>query len=117
MKDPTRGGLAANLNEMAREVGFILDEESIPVRPEVRGACEMLGLDVLTVANEGKMIFVARPDVAQDVLACLKNDPYGQEATMIGRAIPRPGLVSLKTSIGAQRIVDVPFGEELPRIC
>jgi hydrogenase expression/formation protein HypE len=117
LKDLTRGGLAANLNEIARQVGFILEEEKIPVRPEVRGACDMLGLDVLTVANEGKMLFVAAPDTAQAVWETLRAHPLGKGAVQIGVADDRAGLVRLNTNIGGQRIIDTPYGEELPRIC
>jgi len=117
LKDPTRGGLAANVNEMARRVGFVLDEGLIPVRPEVRGACEMLGLDVLTVANEGKMLFVVSPDARQRVLDALRVHALGSEAAVIGWADEKTGLVRLKTTIGGERIVETPYGEELPRIC
>ena len=117
LKDPTRGGLASNLNEMAQRVGFILEEDKIPVRTEVLGACEMLGLDVLTVANEGKMIFAVAPDVAEKALDTLHSHPLGRHAAVIGHADERAGLVRLNTHIGGQRIIDTPYGEELPRIC
>ena len=117
MKDPTRGGLASNLNEMAQHVGFILQEDKIPVRNEVLGACEMLGLDVLTVANEGKMIFAVVADAAEKALETLRSHPLGQDAAIIGYADDRTGLVRLNTRIGGQRILDTPYGEELPRIC
>jgi hydrogenase expression/formation protein HypE len=117
MKDPTRGGMAANLNEMAHRVGFILAEEKLPVRAEVHGACEMLGLDFLTVANEGKMIFAVAPDTAENVLGILQSHPLGRQAAIIGHADERAGLVRLNTHIGGQRILDTPYGEELPRIC
>jgi len=117
MKDPTRGGLAANLNEMARRVGFLLDEEKIPIRPEVRGACELLGLDALTVANEGKMIFAISPETASKALDTLHRHPLGKDAVIIGSADNRIGLVRMKTTIGGQRIIETPYGLELPRIC
>jgi len=117
MKDPTRGGLASNLNEMAQLVGFILEEEKLPIRKEVLAACDMLGLDVLTVANEGKMIFAVAPDAAQKTLDALHSHPLGRNADVIGRADQRAGLVRLNTHIGGQRILDTPYGEELPRIC
>jgi hydrogenase expression/formation protein HypE len=117
MKDPTRGGLASNLNEMAQRVGFILEEDKIPLRKEVLGACDMLGLDFLTVANEGKMIFAVTPDAAQKALDTLHSHPLGRQAAVIGHADDRAGLVRLNTRIGGQRILDTPYGEELPRIC
>ena len=117
MKDPTRGGVAANVNEMARKVGFVLDEKSIPIRPAVHGACEMLGFDPLTVANEGKMLFAVAAEAGQRVLEILRTNPLGAQAAIIGRADARKGLVRMKTSIGGERIVETPYGEELPRIC
>jgi len=117
MKDPTRGGLAANLNEIARKVGILLEEDKIPVRNQVRGACELLGLDVLSVANEGKMLFVVSEKEAQKALEALNNHPLGRDAAIIGRVDDKAGLVRLKTSIGGERIIDTPYGEELPRIC
>jgi hydrogenase expression/formation protein HypE len=117
MKDPTRAGLAGAINEMAAKVGFLLDESAIPVLPTVRGACEILGLDVLTVANEGKMIFAVAPPAAKEVLRILRKHPYGSNAAVIGHADEKAGLVRMKTSIGGERIIDTPYGEELPRIC
>ncbi len=117
MTDPTRGGVASNLNEMAQKVGYLMDEQAIPVKPEVRGACEMLGLDVLTVANEGKMLMVVAPEAADKTIETLKNHPLGQDACILGIADERAKLVRIKTSIGGERIIDTPYGEELPRIC
>jgi len=117
MKDPTRGGLAACLNELALNVGFVLDEQALPIKPTVRGACDMLGLDPLTVANEGKMLFVVAPDAAPDALDTLRRHPLGRDAAIIGRVDKRAGLVRLRTTLGAERIVDMPYGEQLPRIC
>lgn len=117
MKDPTRGGLAANLNEMAQNVGFVLEEEKIPIRPEVQGACDLLGLDALTVANEGKMLFLVCPDSASKTLDILRDHPLGAEAAVIGRADDKKRLVRLKTALGGERIIDTPYGRELPRIC
>jgi len=117
MKDPTRGGLAANINEMAQKVGFVLDQQAIPVRPEVEGACDLLGLDPLTVANEGKMIFAVSPDVAPQTLDILHAHPLGTSAAIIGHADDKKGLVRMKTTIGGERIVETPYGQELPRIC
>jgi hydrogenase expression/formation protein HypE len=120
MRDPTRGGLAAALNELARQSGvtIVLDEASIPVRPEVEAACEMLGFDPMHVANEGKLIaFVPHVD-EESVLAAMRNDPRGRDARLIGRVEPgREPSVLLKTGIGGVRIVDMPAGELLPRIC
>ena len=117
MKDPTRGGVAANVNEMAQKVGFILDEKAIPVLPAVKGACDILGFNVLTVANEGKMLFAVAPHAAQKAVEILKSHPLGKNAAIIGLADDRPGLVRMKTTIGGQRIVEMPYGQELPRIC
>jgi len=117
MKDPTRGGLAASINEMAQKVGFVLEEQAIPVRRQVRGACEMLGLDVLTVANEGKMLFVAQADSAERALDVIRSHPLGRQAAIIGRADERAGLVRMVTDIGGERIIETPYGEQLPRIC
>ena len=117
MKDPTRGGVASTVNEMAQKVGFVLEEKAIPVLPVVRGACDILGFNVLTVANEGKMLFAVAPQAAQKTLEILKNHPLGKNAAIIGFADDRPGLVRMKTFIGGERIVDMPYGQELPRIC
>lgn len=117
LKDPTRGGIAANLNEIARQVGLVLEEPKLPVRPEVQGACELLGLDVLTVANEGKMLFVVSPESAEEALTTLRSHPLGRHAAIIGWADEHKGLVRLKTTIGGERIVEIPYGQELPRIC
>ncbi|MCP4711508.1 MAG: hydrogenase expression/formation protein HypE, partial [Planctomycetes bacterium] len=103
--------------EMAQNVGFILDQQAIPIRPEVEGACDMLGLDPLSVANEGKMILVVSPDAATQALDILKAHPLGEGAAIIGYADDKKGLVRMTTSIGGERIVDTPYGQELPRIC
>jgi hydrogenase expression/formation protein HypE len=120
MRDPTRGGLAACCVELANDsdVTNELDEAAIPVRPEVRGACELLGLDPLTVANEGKLVaFVAEPD-AQKALEALRHTPGGEHAAIIGTVMPRQAVaVILRTRFGGARIVEMPYGEELPRIC
>ncbi len=120
MRDPTRGGVATALNEIARVagVGIELDEASLPVRPEVQGACELLGLDPLYVANEGKMLFVIAPDVAEHVLEAMRGHPLGQDAAVIGRVVDEhPGRVVMRSRIGGRRVVDVLSGEQLPRIC
>ena len=120
MRDPTRGGLAAALNEMAAKSGVavVLDEEGIPVRPEVEGACEMLGFDPLHVANEGKLVIFVPESDCDAVLRAMWSHPLGREAVRIGRVEAEPaGRVLMETAIGGTRIVDVPAGELLPRIC
>jgi hydrogenase expression/formation protein HypE len=120
MRDPTRGGLATTLNEIALQsnVGIELIEEHMPVREGVEGACELLGLDPLYVANEGKLIaFVALED-ADKVLECIKTHPYGSEAVIIGKVVSEnPGRVFMRTGVGGTRIIDMLAGEQLPRIC
>jgi hydrogenase expression/formation protein HypE len=119
-KDPTRGGVATSLNEMAiaAEVAIALDERLIPVRPEVRGACEILGLDPLTIANEGKLLAVVAGEQAERALAVMRAHPLGREANIIGevRADP-PAMVFLRTTIGGTRVLDMLVGDPLPRIC
>jgi hydrogenase expression/formation protein HypE len=120
LRDATRGGLAAVLNElsMASQVGIEFEETSVPVRPDVFAACEMLGLDPLFIANEGKMVAIVAPEHAGTALAAMRSDPFGREAVVIGRVVTdHPGMVVAKTSIGATRVVDLPAGELLPRIC
>ncbi len=120
MRDPTRGGLSTTLNEIALQsnVGIELVEEQIPIREGVEGACELLGLDPLYLANEGKMIaFVSQQD-AEKVLECMKANPYGRDAAIIGTVVSEnPGRVFMKTAIGGTRILDMLAGEQLPRIC
>lgn len=120
MRDPTRGGVATVLNEIACRsgVGMMLEEDAIPVRDTVRGACEVLGLDPLYVANEGKLVTVVAADVAPRVLDRMKSHPLGKESRMIGQVLESPGgMVLMKTSVGGTRVVDTLFGEQLPRIC
>ena len=120
MRDPTRGGLATTLNEIARQsnTGVEIDERAIPVRDQVRAACEMLGLDPLYVANEGKLIACVSPRIADAVLAVMRAHEYGREAVIIGRVMAEhPGRVVLRTALGARRILDMLAGEQLPRIC
>lgn len=120
LRDATRGGLAAVLNELAQasKVGIEFDESSVPVRPDVFAACEMLGLDPLFIANEGKMVAIVAEEHAERALAAMRSDPYGREAVSIGRVVSdHPGMVVARTSIGGTRIVDLPAGELLPRIC
>ncbi len=120
MRDPTRGGVAATLVEIAsrQHLGIEVDERTVPMRDAVRGACEILGLDPLLVANEGKLIaFVPEAD-ADRTLAALRGHPLGRDANRIGRVTDtHPGLVLLRTPIGGDRVLDLPFGEALPRIC
>lgn len=120
MRDPTRGGLATTLNELAIQSGrgILVHEELLPVRREVMGACEMLGIDPLYLANEGKVIVISAPDVAERVLEAMRELPEGTDAVQIGRVIPdNPGLVLLETELGATRIITMLEGEPLPRIC
>lgn len=120
LRDPTRGGLSSTLNEIASssQVGMELDETSIPVREEVRGACEMLGLDPLYVANEGKLVALVAPSAAQVALRALQSHPLGKDAAVIGRVIPEhPRMVVMRTPLGTTRIVDMLAGDQLPRIC
>ncbi len=120
MRDPTRGGVATVLNEIAgrSRVGMVLREGEIPVRDAVRGACEMLGLDPLYVANEGKLVAIVAPEVAERVLGAMRRHPLGAESRIIGEVVDRhAGMVLMKTSVGGTRVVDVLFGEQLPRIC
>lgn len=120
LRDATRGGLAAALNELAKssQAGISIEETSIPVRTEVRSACEMLGLDPLYTANEGKLVAILPAERGEDVLKAMKNHPLGQEAEIIGEVVDEhPGLVVAKTQIGGKRVVDLPAGELLPRIC
>jgi hydrogenase expression/formation protein HypE len=120
LRDPTRGGVATALNEIARRsgVGIVLDERALPVREPVRGVCELLGLDPLYVANEGTLlVVVARPD-AEGVLARMRARPEGGQAQVIGEVVAdEAGLVVLRTAVGGHRLVDMLPGEQLPRIC
>mgnify|MGYP001344915421 CR=1 FL=1 len=120
LKDPTRGGVATTLNEMAigSEVSIALDEHTIPIHPGVRGACEILGLDPLTIANEGKLLAIVAPDRAEAALAAMRSHPLGREAVIIGSVQAEPaGLVFLRTDIGGMRVLDMLVGDPLPRIC
>ena len=120
MRDPTRGGLAATLNEVAAQsgVGIRLQESALPVRAEVRGACELLGLDPLNVANEGKLIAVSNPAGAETLLQAMRAHPLGRDAAIVGDIIDDPmGLVRMVTAVGGERVIDWLHGEQLPRIC
>jgi hydrogenase expression/formation protein HypE len=120
MRDPTRGGVSSAANELAEasRVGVKLDEASIPVRNEVRGACEMLGLDPLYVANEGKLIAVVPDADAERLVATMRTHPLGRNAAVIGQVVAEhPGMVTLRSIVGGERVVTLLSGEQLPRIC
>lgn len=120
LRDPTRGGLAGALNDIAERsaAGIRICERALPVRKEVRGACDLLGFDPLNVANEGKALVVCSDKDAQEVLEILRAHPLGREAAIIGEVTDEPkGMVLLETIIGGERIVETPSGEDLPRIC
>jgi hydrogenase expression/formation protein HypE len=119
-RDPTRGGLAATLNEIAARsgVGIEIDEAAVPVTPAVRAACEMIGFDPLLVANEGKLVAVVPTEWADRVVARMREHPLGARAAVIGRVTDRhPGIVAARTALGGTRVVPLPLGEQLPRIC
>ncbi len=120
MRDPTRGGLASTLNEIANSsgVGIAIDERSLPVRMEVQSACELLGLDPVYVANEGKAVFFVDPDAADRVLEVLRAHPLGRDAARIGTATAEhPRMLVARTAMGANRVIPIQIGEQLPRIC
>jgi hydrogenase expression/formation protein HypE len=120
MRDPTRGGMVATLNEwaVASGLGLVVDESAIPLRQEVRGACEILGLDPLYVANEGKVVIAVAAKVAETALAALRAHPLGREAALIGHVTDEhPTRAVLRTPLGARRLLDMLVGEQLPRIC
>ncbi|WP_315713485.1 MULTISPECIES: hydrogenase expression/formation protein HypE [unclassified Bradyrhizobium] len=120
MRDPTRGGVAATMNEIAQQsnLGFRLQEDAIPVKPAVAAACELLGLDPLHVANEGKLVAIVAPELAGAVLAAMRAHPLGSDAADIGEAVADDHrFVQMATSFGGGRIVDWLSGEQLPRIC
>jgi len=120
MRDPTRGGLAVTLNDFVEKsnIGIIIQEDKIPINKAVLAACELLGLDPLYIANEGKVAAVVPAKDAEAVLTAMKRHKYGKDAVIIGEAVKaHPGKVVMKTVLGASRIVDVPVGELLPRIC
>jgi hydrogenase expression/formation protein HypE len=120
MRDATRGGVATILNEIARaaDVGVLVSEDEIPVRPEVRGACELLGIDPMYVACEGRLVAVVPAEHADAAVRALRAHPLGAEAAVIGAVVAeQPGLVRLKTAFGGTRIVDLLVGDPLPRIC
>lgn len=120
LRDPTRGGLATTLNEIAVQssVGIIVEEAAIPVRPAVQAVCDILGLDPLYMANEGKLLAFVETKYSGQLLAAMRAHPYGREAVIIGRAAAAPaGQVGLKTDIGGIRLLDMLVGDQLPRIC
>ncbi len=120
MRDPTRGGLGTICNELAQDTGLavILEEDALPVAPMVRGACDMLGIDPLYVANEGKFIAVVPPDETEAALGALRAHPQGEHAAVIGEVLAEPeAVVALRTGFGGTRIVDMLVGDPLPRIC
>jgi hydrogenase expression/formation protein HypE len=119
-RDPTRGGVTSALSEIAQSarVGMLLDEAAIPITEEVKGACEILGLDPLYVANEGKLLAIVPPEDAEAVLGAMKSHPLATEAAVIGQVTAEhPGFVLMKTRVGGTRVVDMLSGEQLPRIC
>ena len=120
MRDATRGGVGTVCNELVKESPFavVLDEQSLPVQPQVLGACDMLGIDPLYVANEGKFVAVVAQEQADAALSALRSHPQGARATIVGEIVPDPkGIVALRTSFGGSRIVDMLVGDPLPRIC
>jgi hydrogenase expression/formation protein HypE len=120
LRDATRGGLAAALNELAKssQLGITFEEQRIPLQPAVKAACEMLGMDPFYVANEGKLVAIVKGEIVDEVLAAMQSHPLGQHATIIGQVVAEhPGMVVSKTTIGGSRVVDLPAGELLPRIC
>ncbi len=120
LRDPTRGGVGTALNEIAEmsKLGIEIVEDNIPLKPEVAGACELLGFDPLYLANEGKLLAFVSAEKSDAVLKAIRSDPYGKDAAVIGEVIDdHPGRVFLKTRIGGKRIVDMLAGEQLPRIC
>lgn len=120
MRDPTRGGVAATLNEFAKtsNVGIQIFGDNIVVEPGTKGACEVLGIDPLYVANEGKLIAVVEPDKAEQIVRLMRKHEFGEKANIIGKVVKaHTGFVTMSTPIGANRIIDLPVGEQLPRIC
>ena len=120
LRDPTRGGMASTLNEIAKSAGVAihLDERDLPIDEQVRGACELLGFDPLYVANEGKCIAIVAEHAASDALAAWRSHPLGRDAAIVGEVRESPrGIVQMRSSIGATRLVDMLSGEQLPRIC
>lgn len=120
LKDPTRGGVASSLNELARAAGvaIAIDERDVPVRPEVRAACELLGLDPLHIANEGKLLAIVPPDQSERALQAMRASPHGRDAAVVGDVLDGPpDMVLVRTDAGGSRVLDMLVGDPLPRIC
>ena len=120
LRDPTRGGLASSLNEIASQsnVGMALHEHRLPVKPDVQAACELLGMDPIYVANEGKLVAIVSQSAAESVLRAMRGHSMGRDAEIIGTVVTeRPGMVTAKTKIGGTRVIPMQIGEQLPRIC
>ncbi len=120
LRDPTRGGVASSLNEIAQssQVGIVLDENKIPVNPAVNAACELLGMDPIFVANEGKLLAIVPADEADAVVDVMRKNEFGRETAVIGQVVAEhPGMLVAKTSIGGTRVISMQIGEQLPRIC
>ena len=120
LRDPTRGGVSSTLNEIAEQsrVAIRLEESAIPIREEVRGACEMLGLDPFYVANEGKLIAIVAPEAAEAVIAAMRSEELGRNAQIVGTVVEAASpIVTIRTSLGTSRCVDMLAGDQLPRIC
>jgi hydrogenase expression/formation protein HypE len=120
LRDPTRGGLASSLNEIAAQsqVGMALQEEKLPVKPDVQSACELLGMEPIYVANEGKLVAIVSQAEAEAVLSAMRRHPLGGDSQIIGVVVSeRPGMVTAKTKIGGTRVIPMQIGEQLPRIC
>ncbi|MCC6343701.1 MAG: hydrogenase expression/formation protein HypE [Bryobacterales bacterium] len=120
LRDPTRGGVASALNEIAAKsnAGIVIDERNLPVQPAVQAACELLGLDPVYVANEGKLLAIVAPEAADAALAAMKAHPLGGNAAILGEVTSRhPGMVLARTAIGGTRVIPMQIGEQLPRIC
>lgn len=120
MRDPTRGGLATTVNEFARSSGrgIVIEQEKISISSEVQGACEILGIDPLTVANEGKLIAVVPAGIADEMVRAMRLHPLGSAAAVVGEVVAEhPGIVALRNGLGVSQVLDMPVGEQLPRIC
>jgi len=120
LRDPTRGGLASSLNEIAKQsqVGILIEEKNLPVLPDVQAACELLGMDPVYVPNEGKLVAIVDPSVADAVLAQIRLHPRGQQAAIIGEVTHQhKGMLASRTSIGGTRMIPLQIGEQIPRIC
>ena len=120
LRDPTRGGLATTLNEIAQQsgTGIFLQESSIPVRGSVRAACEVLGFDPMYLANEGRLVAIVPEEIGHDLISAMRKHPHGEGAEIIGRVEANPaGRVMMRTDYGTTRVVDMLSGEMLPRIC